>query len=181
MGECEMDLEAEMEGPMNAAHSHVDIGEIERPATTQGTVQVDTNTSVENTSVWKIPLKNKYTILYYYTMLLPIINGKVLNRHALSVAYVLEWHSSYSLNVNYRCLSIAQCKDVASFGGADHRRMAKLTYLQCKLNIDSLAISWMFPRRCCCIVFYHCAMFMTEQPGDTGSTRTQAPTMAEVY
>ena len=33
----------------------------------------------------------------------------------------------------------------------------------------------------CCIVFYHCALFMTEQPGNTGSTRTQAPTMAEVY
>ena len=66
---CENDLGAEMGGPTNAAHSHVDIGEIDRPETTQGTMQVDTNTSVEN------------------TMLLPIIiKGKVLNRHALSVA-----------------------------------------------------------------------------------------------
>ena len=111
MGKCETDVE--MEGPMNAAHSHVDISEIERPVFTQGTVQVDMNTSVEN------------------TMLLLIINGtKVLNRHALSVSYALEHHSSYSSNVSYmKCHSIAQCKDAASFGGADHRRMAKLTYL----------------------------------------------------
>ena len=27
---------------------------------------------------------------------------------------------------------------------------------------------------------YHCALFMTEQPGDPGSTRTQAPTMAAI-
>ena len=120
MGKCETDLDAEMEGPMNAAHSHVDIGEIDRPVFTQGTVQEDTNKSVEN------------------TILLPIINGKVLNRHALSVAYLPEWHSSYSLNVSYmKCHSIAECKDVASGGGADHRRIAKLTYLQCKLDIDS--------------------------------------------
>ena len=83
-------------------------------------MQVDRNTSVEN------------------TMLQPIINGKVLNRHALSVTYVLEWHSSYSSNVSYmKCHSIAQCKDVESCGGADNGRIAKLTYLQCKLNIDS--------------------------------------------
>ena len=112
MGKCGTDLDAEMEGTTNDAHSHVDIGEMDRPATTQGTVQVDTNTSVENTK------------------LLPIIKGKVLNRHAISVAYVLEWHSAYSLNVSYmKCHSISQCKDVASCGGADHRRMAKLAYL----------------------------------------------------
>ena len=46
MCECGTDLEAEMEGPMDAAHSHVDIGEIDRPAITQGTVQVDRNTTV---------------------------------------------------------------------------------------------------------------------------------------
>ena len=120
MGKCEMDLDAEMEGPTNAAHSHVDIGEMDRPEITQGTVQVDTNTSVENTK------------------LLPIINGKVLNRHELSVAYVLEQHSLHSSNVTYmRSHSIAECKNVASCGGDDHRRMAKLAYLQCKLDIDS--------------------------------------------
>ena len=39
MGKCEMDLDAVMEGPMDAAHSHVDIGEIDRPVFTQGTMQ----------------------------------------------------------------------------------------------------------------------------------------------
>ena len=71
MGKYEMDLGAEKEGPMNAADSHVDIAEMDRPGITQGTEQVDTNKSMENT-------------------ILPIINGKVLTRHALSVAYVLE-------------------------------------------------------------------------------------------
>ena len=55
MGKCEMDLDAEMEGPMDAAHSHVDIGEIDRPVFTQGTMQVDTNTSMENTML--LPIK----------------------------------------------------------------------------------------------------------------------------
>ena len=57
MGECETDLGAAMEAPVDDAHSHFDIGEMDRPAITQGTMQVDTNTSVEN------------------TMLLSIING----------------------------------------------------------------------------------------------------------
>ena len=60
MGEYETDLGAAMKGPMDAAHSHFDIGEIDRPAITQGTMKVDTNTSVEN------------------TMLRSTINGKVL-------------------------------------------------------------------------------------------------------
>ena len=60
------------------------------------------------------------------------------NRPALSVAYVLERHSAYSSNATYmKCHSIAQCKDVAPCGGADHTIMAKLTHLQCKLDIDS--------------------------------------------
>ena len=99
MGKCETDLDAEMEGTMNAAHSHVDIGEMDRPVFTQGTMQADRNTSLEN------------------PMLLPIINGKVMNRPALSFAYVLERHSAYSSNVSYmKCHSISQCKDVASCG-----------------------------------------------------------------
>ena len=93
MEKCETDLDAEMEGPMNAAHSQVDIGEMDMPEITQGTAQVDRNPTVEN------------------TMLLPMINGKVTNRQALSVACVLERHLSYSLNASYmRCHSIAQCK-----------------------------------------------------------------------
>ena len=49
-----------------------------------------------------------------------------------------EWQRLHIYNVSYmRCHSIAQCKDVESYGGADNGRIAKLTYLQCKLDIDS--------------------------------------------
>ena len=53
MGKCEMDLDAEMEETTNAAHSHVDIGEMDWPEITQGTMQVDMNTSVENNNQWQ--------------------------------------------------------------------------------------------------------------------------------
>ena len=102
MGECETDLGTAVEGPMDADHSQVYIYEMDRPAITQGTMQVDTNTRVEN------------------TMLLPIIKGKVLKRQELSVAYLLEEHSAYSSKATYmEYHSIAQCKDVASFENAD--------------------------------------------------------------
>ena len=98
MGQCQTDLVAAFEEPMDAAHSHVYVGEMDRPVISQGTMNMDAHTSVEN------------------AMLLPIINDKVLERQDLSVAYVLEQHSAYSSNTTYmKCRSIAQCKDVASF------------------------------------------------------------------
>ena len=102
MAECEMDLGDVMEGTMDAAHPHVHIAEMGRPAAmTQGIRQVDTNASVD-------------------AMLLPTINGKVLERQELAVAYVLEQHSVYSSNtIHMKCHSIAQCKDVASFENPD--------------------------------------------------------------
>ena len=102
MGERETDLVAAIEEPMDAVHSHVYVGEMDRPIIAQGTMNMDANTSVEN------------------AMLLPIINDKVLESQDLSVAYVLEQHSAYSSNTTYmKCHSIAQCKDVASFENAD--------------------------------------------------------------
>ena len=102
MGERETDLVAAIEEPMDAAHSHVYVGEMDRPVIAQGTMNMDANTSVEN------------------AMLLPIINDEVLERRDLSVAYILEQHSAYSSNTTYmKCHSIAQCKDVASFENAD--------------------------------------------------------------